>query len=47
MKMDKPSSFEKACAKHVWQGVMEICSKFIVESMIDSKLIVDGSIGDY
>jgi hypothetical protein len=46
-KLGEPSSFEEAYAEHVWWDAMEIGSKPIVESMIDSKLAIDGSIEEY
>jgi hypothetical protein len=46
-KLDEPSSLEEAYVKHVWQDAMEIGSKPIVESMIDSRLVVDGSVVEY
>jgi hypothetical protein len=45
--LGEPSSFEEAYAEHVWWDAMEIGSKPIMESMIDSKLAVDGSIEEY
>jgi hypothetical protein len=41
-KLGEPSSFEEAYAEHVWWDAMEIGSKPIVESMIDSKLALMG-----
>jgi hypothetical protein len=46
-KLDEPSSLKEASAENVWKDVVETCSKPIVESMIDSKLVVDGSVIEY
>ena len=46
-KLDKPSTFKNAYAEYIWWDVMEIASKGFVESMNDSKVLVDGSVGEY
>jgi hypothetical protein len=46
-KLDQPSRLEEAHVEHVWQDAMEIGSKPIVESGIDSKLAIYGSVLEY
>jgi hypothetical protein len=43
-RLEEPSSFEGA---HAWQDVMEIYSKPIVVSMVDSMTATNGSIAKY
>ena len=38
---------KNAYAEYIWWDVMEIASKGFVESMNDSKVLVDGSVGEY
>jgi hypothetical protein len=45
--LGEPSSSEELYVEHVWEDAMEIGSKPIMESMIDSKPAVDGSIEEY
>jgi len=46
-KIGEPYSFEDEYVKHAWDNAMEICSKPIVELMIDFKIALDGSIEEY
>jgi hypothetical protein len=46
-KLDEPSSYQEAYEKQVWKDVMDIGSKLIMQSIIDSRLVVNGSIIEY
>ena len=46
-KLGEPSSFEEGDAEHAWWDSMEIGSKPIMESIIDSMLAIDGSVESY